>query len=76
MKLPSAARNPISLIGITIATAMAWVFLALLAISFLGYRENPYIGLILFVAIPAASSCSCPLPITETCVATSRCYDA
>lgn len=33
---------------------MAWVFLALLAVDLLGYLSNPYIGLILFVAIPAA----------------------
>src|SRR4026208_124770 len=33
---------------------MAWLFLALLAVYFLGYLENPYIGLVLFVAIPAA----------------------
>jgi len=54
VKLPSAARNPVSLLGIAIATAMAWVFLALLAVYFLGYLDNPYIGLVLFVAIPAA----------------------
>ena len=54
MKLPSAARNPVSLLGIAIATAMAWVFLALLAVYFLGYLDNPYIGLVLFVTIPAA----------------------
>src|SRR6185369_380847 len=33
---------------------MAWVFLALLAVYFLGYLDNPYIGLVLFVTIPAA----------------------
>jgi nitrate/TMAO reductase-like tetraheme cytochrome c subunit len=54
VKLPSAARNPVSLLGIASATAMAWVFLALLAVYFLGYLDNPYIGLVLFVAIPAA----------------------
>jgi nitrate/TMAO reductase-like tetraheme cytochrome c subunit len=54
VKLPSTARNPVSLLGIAIATAMAWVFLALLAVYFLGYLVNPYIGLVLFVAIPTA----------------------
>ena len=54
MKLPPAARNPVSLLGIAIATAMAWVFLALFALSLLGYLDNPYIGLVLFVAIPVA----------------------
>jgi nitrate/TMAO reductase-like tetraheme cytochrome c subunit len=38
-----------------IATAMAWLFLALLAADLFGYlRNNPYLGLLLFVAIPAA----------------------
>jgi nitrate/TMAO reductase-like tetraheme cytochrome c subunit len=54
VKLPSAARNPVSLVGIAIATAMAWVFLALFALYLLGFLENPYIGLVLFVVIPAA----------------------
>jgi nitrate/TMAO reductase-like tetraheme cytochrome c subunit len=53
-RLPPAARNPVSLLGIAIATAMAWVFLALFALDLLGYLNNPYIGLVLFVAIPAA----------------------
>ena len=35
--LPLAARNPISLIGIVIATAMAWVFLTLFVLDALGY---------------------------------------
>ena len=54
IRLPAAARNPVSLVGIAIATAMAWVFLALFALDLLGYLDNPYIGLVLFVAIPAA----------------------
>ena len=38
-----------------IATAMAWLFLALLAADLFGYLgNNPYLGLLLFVAIPAA----------------------
>ena len=52
--LPLAARNPISLIGIVIATAMAWVFLTLFVLDALGYLANPYIGLVLFIAVPAA----------------------
>jgi len=52
--LPAAARNPISLIGIAIATATAWIFIALLALDLLGYLPNPYIGVILFILLPAA----------------------
>jgi hypothetical protein len=51
--LPSAARNPISLIGAAIATAMAIVFLGLLALELSGALVNPYAGLLVFVAVPA-----------------------
>jgi hypothetical protein len=51
--LPSATRNPISLTGAAIATAMAIVFLALLALDLGGQVHNPYFGLLLFVAVPA-----------------------
>jgi hypothetical protein len=52
--LPRAARNPISLTGIAIATAMAIVFLVLLALELGGQLKNPYAGLLVFVAVPAA----------------------
>jgi hypothetical protein len=51
--LPSAARNPISLIGVAITTAAAVVFLALLALELSGQIQNPYLGLVLFIAVPA-----------------------
>ena len=51
--LPSTIRNPISLIGMAVATAMAVVFVALLALEFAGQLENPYVGLLSFVAVPA-----------------------
>ena len=51
--LPSAARNPISLAGAAIATAMAVLFLVLLALEAAGQLRNPYLGLLLFVAVPA-----------------------
>lgn len=53
LDLPSVTRNPTSLIGAAIATAMAMVFLALLALEMGGQLRNPYIGLLLFVAVPA-----------------------
>ncbi len=53
LDLPSVARNPISLIGAAIATATAIVFLALVALETGGQLQNPYIGLLLFVAVPA-----------------------
>lgn len=51
--LPSATRNPISLIGAAITTAAAVVFLVLLALEMAGQLRNPYLGLLLFVAVPA-----------------------
>src|SRR3954468_6216380 len=51
--LPSAVRNPISLIGAAITTAGAVVFLALLALELGGEINNPYFGLLVFVAAPA-----------------------
>jgi hypothetical protein len=53
LRIPDAARNPLSLVGAAIASAMAALFLALFALEFLGYLTNPYIGLLLFVAVPA-----------------------
>lgn len=53
LNLPSAARNPISLVGVALATMMAVVFLVLLALEMGGQLRNPYLGLLLFVAVPA-----------------------
>ena len=51
--LQSAIRNPISQIGAAIATAMAIVFFVLLTLEFSGQLTNPYVGLLVFVAVPA-----------------------
>lgn len=53
LDLPSAIRNPISLIGIAVTTAAGVVFLVLLALELSGQIRNPYFGLLLFVAVPA-----------------------
>ena len=50
--LPSAVRNPVSLIGIAVTTAAAVVFLVLLTLEFTGQIRNPYPGLLFFVAVP------------------------
>ena len=50
--LPSAIRNPVSLIGVAVSTAMAVVFLLLLALELTGQLTNPYAGLLVFVAVP------------------------
>jgi hypothetical protein len=51
--LPSATRNPTSLVGVAVATAMAVAFLVLVALDMAGQLRNPYLGLLLFVALPA-----------------------
>ena len=53
-RIPDLARNPISWAGATIATTAAALFLALFALELLGYLTNPYIGILVFVAVPAA----------------------
>ncbi len=50
--LPGAIRNPLSLVGVALATAMALVFLVLAILHFAGYLGNPYVGLLVFVAVP------------------------
>lgn len=51
--LPDAARNPVSILGMAIATAAAVVFLALFSLEIAGYLTNPYVGLLVFVTVPA-----------------------
>jgi hypothetical protein len=38
----------------TIATAAAWLFLALLLLEIFGFSTNPYVGLLVFVTVPLA----------------------
>ena len=53
LDLRTAARNPVSLVGAAITTAAAVVFLALLILELAGQLHNPYMGLMLFIAVPA-----------------------
>jgi nitrate/TMAO reductase-like tetraheme cytochrome c subunit len=52
-RLPTAVRNPISLVGIAVTTAMALLFVVLLLLESFGYLPNPYVGLLVFIAVPA-----------------------
>jgi hypothetical protein len=54
--VPKAAallRHPLSIAGALITTASAVVFIALLIAELTGMLDNPYAGLVVFVAIPA-----------------------
>jgi hypothetical protein len=48
------ARNPISFIGAAVTTASALVFLALFLLNITGFLVNPYVGLLIYVALPMA----------------------
>lgn len=52
--IPSLARNPISWTGGMVATAAAFLFVILFLLEVFGYLTNPYIGILVFVAVPAA----------------------
>jgi len=51
--IPETVRNPVSLLGMALATATSLVFLALLLFELLGYLTNPYVGLLVFITVPA-----------------------
>lgn len=51
-RLPAAFRNPLTLVGAALVAAAAAVFVILYLLHSLGYLTNPYLGLVLFVALP------------------------
>jgi hypothetical protein len=54
LSFPGVLRSPISLVGMVITTVMALLFLVPVLVDAFGLFHNPYFGLLLFVAIPAA----------------------
>ena len=52
--VPSSLRHPVALLGAALTTVMAVVFLVLLILESFGYFTSPYLGLLLFVTLPAA----------------------
>jgi len=48
-----ALSHPLSIAGVVLATASAVVFVTLVIAELLGMIENPYAGLVIFIAIPA-----------------------
>jgi len=52
LRLPDTVENPISLLGMGIATASAALFLVLLLLETFDFLVNPYLGLLLFVTLP------------------------
>jgi hypothetical protein len=52
--MPSLTRNPVSIVGAALAVCGAVLFLFLFVLEMLGYVENPYLGLLVFGAVPLA----------------------
>ena len=52
VRLPGTPRHPVSLAGVAVVTATAALFLVLIVLESLGVLTNPYLGLLVFVAVP------------------------
>ena len=52
-RLEALARHPLAIAGALITTTSAVVFIALVIAMFAGLLDNPYAGLVVFVALPA-----------------------
>jgi hypothetical protein len=50
--LPDTVKNPVSLLGIAVATSAAALFLVLFLLESFGWLVNPYLGLLVFVTLP------------------------
>ena len=51
-RIPSLARNPVSLAGAALVTLSALLFLFVYLLETLGSHTNPYIGMVFFLVIP------------------------
>lgn len=52
-RLAAALRHPVSALGVALTTSGAFVFLALVGLQALGFLENPYAGILVFILVPA-----------------------
>ena len=52
-RFEALVRHPVAIAGAMITTASAAVFIALVIAEFTGLFENPYAGLVVFIAVPA-----------------------
>jgi hypothetical protein len=52
-RLAAALRHPASAVGVALTTASGFLFLILLSIQALGFLENPYTGILVFLIVPA-----------------------
>jgi len=52
-------RNPISIVGVAIATLAAFFFIFVLLADWFGLHTNPYLGIIFFLVAPRSSCSAC-----------------
>jgi NapC/NirT cytochrome c family, N-terminal region len=52
-RFATISRNPISLAGVVVTTISAVIFLTLFAIELVGFSGGPYVGIMVFVVVPA-----------------------
>jgi len=52
LRLPDTVTNPVSLVGIGVATVAAGLFVVLLLLDWFDFLVNPYLGLLVFVTVP------------------------
>ena len=51
--LIAVTRNPLSLTGTAITTASALVFVGLFAVDLTSHYDNPYMGIVAYMILPA-----------------------
>ena len=60
-RLEVLASHPISLAGVVLVTVSTVLFLVLVALEAMGFFGTPYLGLVIYVAVPAAFMLGLPL---------------
>src|SRR4051812_36452325 len=53
MRISALARHPLAIVGMVVTTSSAVVFITLVIAMLAGVLNNPYAGLVVFIAIPA-----------------------
>jgi hypothetical protein len=48
-----ALQHPVSALGVALTTASALLFLGLFALHVVGFLQNPYVGILVFILVPA-----------------------
>ena len=52
-QVPRILRHPVAMIGSWLTTFSAVLFVLVFALELLGFHANPYVGIVIFLIIPA-----------------------